>query len=70
MFKTAAGQWTCDTCMIQNKSDATKCAACETNKPGAAPPGINELKIYIICRLPTALMNFLFYDMLTSLAMY
>ena len=39
MFKTTAGQWTCDTCMIQNKSDATKCAACETKKPGAAPPG-------------------------------
>ena len=49
MFKTTAGHWTCDTCMIQNKSDATKCAACETKKPGAAPPGKDWIWKYVLC---------------------
>ncbi|XP_062425932.1 nuclear pore complex protein Nup153 isoform X3 [Rhea pennata] len=33
-FKTAPGTWDCDTCLIQNKPEATKCVACETPKPG------------------------------------
>ncbi|XP_060100225.1 nuclear pore complex protein Nup153 [Heteronotia binoei] len=33
-FKTAAGTWDCDTCLVQNKPEATKCVACETPKPG------------------------------------
>lgn len=35
LFKPAPGTWTCDTCMIQNKGDVSKCAACQTSKPGA-----------------------------------
>ncbi|KAM6103693.1 nuclear pore complex protein Nup153 isoform 4-T4 [Theristicus caerulescens] len=33
-FKTAPNTWDCDTCLVQNKSEATKCIACETPKPG------------------------------------
>eukprot|EP00075_Anas_platyrhynchos_P015315 XP_027304568.1 nuclear pore complex protein Nup153-like isoform X8 [Anas platyrhynchos] len=33
-FKTVAGTWDCDTCLVQNKPEATKCIACETPKPG------------------------------------
>uniref|UniRef100_A0A8B9PH68 Nuclear pore complex protein Nup153 n=1 Tax=Apteryx owenii TaxID=8824 RepID=A0A8B9PH68_APTOW len=33
-FKTAPGTWDCDTCLVQNKPEATKCIACETPKPG------------------------------------
>ncbi|KAM9098388.1 nuclear pore complex protein Nup153 [Sarcophilus harrisii] len=33
-FKPAVGTWDCDTCLVQNKSEATKCVACETPKPG------------------------------------
>uniref|UniRef100_A0ACB8FC46 Uncharacterized protein n=1 Tax=Sphaerodactylus townsendi TaxID=933632 RepID=A0ACB8FC46_9SAUR len=33
-FKAAAGTWDCDTCLVQNKPEATKCVACETTKPG------------------------------------
>ncbi|XP_019920394.3 nuclear pore complex protein Nup50 isoform X4 [Magallana gigas] len=35
LFKPAPGSWTCDTCMIQNKGDISKCVACQTSKPGA-----------------------------------
>ncbi|KAJ8668176.1 hypothetical protein QAD02_009839 [Eretmocerus hayati] len=37
MFKKPEGSWTCDTCMITNKSELSKCAACETPKPGSKP---------------------------------
>uniref|UniRef100_A0A6J0V4N5 Nuclear pore complex protein Nup153 n=1 Tax=Pogona vitticeps TaxID=103695 RepID=A0A6J0V4N5_9SAUR len=33
-FKTTAGTWDCDTCLVQNKRESTKCVACETPKPG------------------------------------
>ncbi|KFW09414.1 Nuclear pore complex protein Nup153, partial [Eurypyga helias] len=33
-FKTAPTTWDCDTCLVQNKPEATKCVACETPKPG------------------------------------
>ncbi|XP_071409335.1 nuclear pore complex protein Nup153 isoform X3 [Pithys albifrons albifrons] len=33
-FKPAPNTWDCDTCMVQNKPEATKCVACETPKPG------------------------------------
>ncbi|CAH2284420.1 nuclear pore complex Nup153 isoform X1 [Pelobates cultripes] len=33
-FKVAAGTWDCDTCLVQNKPDVTKCVACDTPKPG------------------------------------
>ena len=29
--------WACDTCLLQNNGDATKCSACETPKPGTKP---------------------------------
>lgn len=29
-----AGSWKCDTCMVRNTVDATKCASCESPKPG------------------------------------
>ncbi|XP_008558683.1 nuclear pore complex protein Nup153 [Microplitis demolitor] len=34
-FKKPAGAWTCDSCMVQNKSDVTECVACGGLKPGA-----------------------------------
>lgn len=34
LFKKAAGTWDCDTCLVQNKPESTKCIACETPKPG------------------------------------
>ncbi|XP_066481315.1 nuclear pore complex protein Nup153 isoform X2 [Tiliqua scincoides] len=33
-FKPASGTWDCDTCLVQNKPEVTKCVACETPKPG------------------------------------
>nr|XP_054483732.1 nuclear pore complex protein Nup153 isoform X3 [Agelaius phoeniceus] len=33
-FKQAPNMWDCDTCLVQNKPEATKCIACETPKPG------------------------------------
>ncbi|NXI59473.1 NU153 protein, partial [Chloroceryle aenea] len=33
-FKTSPNMWDCDTCLVQNKPEATKCIACETPKPG------------------------------------
>ncbi|XP_069814073.1 nuclear pore complex protein Nup153 isoform X2 [Dendropsophus ebraccatus] len=34
LFKKAPGTWDCDTCLVQNKPESTKCVACETPKPG------------------------------------
>ena len=36
-FLLKPGTWTCDTCMISNASDKTKCLACETPKPPGKP---------------------------------
>ncbi|XP_026525793.1 nuclear pore complex protein Nup153 isoform X1 [Notechis scutatus] len=33
-FKKPVGSWDCETCLVQNKPDATKCIACESSKPG------------------------------------
>ncbi|NXN06519.1 NU153 protein, partial [Indicator maculatus] len=33
-FKTSPNTWDCDTCLVHNKPEATKCIACETPKPG------------------------------------
>ncbi|XP_029446576.1 nuclear pore complex protein Nup153 isoform X2 [Rhinatrema bivittatum] len=33
-FKRPVGSWQCDTCLVENKSDALKCASCESSKPG------------------------------------
>ncbi|XP_037084880.1 nuclear pore complex protein Nup153-like [Pollicipes pollicipes] len=35
-FKPVAGEWTCDTCMVTNKPDSSKCVACQTPNPKAA----------------------------------
>lgn len=34
-FKKPEGSWDCETCLVQNKADATKCVACESSKPGS-----------------------------------
>ncbi|XP_042320551.1 nuclear pore complex protein Nup153 isoform X2 [Sceloporus undulatus] len=34
-FKKPEGSWDCETCLVQNKADATKCVACESAKPGS-----------------------------------
>ncbi|KAL9981298.1 hypothetical protein ACROYT_G009985 [Oculina patagonica] len=36
-FAPPSGSWTCDTCMISNKSEDSTCVACQTPKPGAKP---------------------------------
>ncbi|XP_037982969.1 nuclear pore complex protein Nup153 isoform X2 [Motacilla alba alba] len=33
-FKPAPNTWDCDTCLVHNKPEATKCIACDTPKPG------------------------------------
>ncbi|XP_036001051.1 nuclear pore complex protein Nup153 isoform X1 [Fundulus heteroclitus] len=34
-FKQPEGAWECDTCLVQNKAEDTKCVACTAAKPGA-----------------------------------
>ncbi|XP_069586939.1 nuclear pore complex protein Nup153 isoform X2 [Ranitomeya imitator] len=46
-LKKAPGTWDCDTCLVQNKPESTKCIACETPKPGT------EAKAALLL-LPTA----------------
>ena len=41
-FAPPAGSWTCDTCLVQNKAEDTKCVSCTAPKPGAPPPGGSE----------------------------
>ncbi|XP_038051028.1 E3 SUMO-protein ligase RanBP2-like isoform X2 [Patiria miniata] len=36
-FKSQAGDWQCEMCMLNNSKDDTSCAACMTPKPGVAP---------------------------------
>ena len=42
LFKKSAGEWTCDTCLVQNKSENMKCLACETPKPKATNAGQSQ----------------------------
>lgn len=35
-FIKKSDEWSCDTCMVTNKSSSEKCVACETPKPGAS----------------------------------
>ncbi|XP_023200658.1 nuclear pore complex protein Nup153 isoform X2 [Xiphophorus maculatus] len=51
IFSKPAGTWECDTCLVSNKSDAVKCVACETAKPGTGlkpsltfPPNFSAAK--------------------------
>ena len=34
VFKTDIGSWECNVCLVRNKSDDSKCAACDALKPG------------------------------------
>ncbi|XP_021699165.1 nuclear pore complex protein Nup153 isoform X2 [Aedes aegypti] len=34
---TGSNKWECDTCMMRNDQDKTKCVSCETPKPGSKP---------------------------------
>ena len=38
-FAPAEGSWSCDTCMISNKKDDSKCVACGSGKPGTVAGG-------------------------------
>ncbi|KAL1517263.1 hypothetical protein ABEB36_001049 [Hypothenemus hampei] len=38
-FGSSSTTWECPTCMIRNKEEVTKCAACETTKPGSSGDG-------------------------------
>lgn len=42
VFKVEQGSWTCNTCMINNKSDVQKCVACNTLKPGLKPEDVKQ----------------------------
>ena len=35
LFRTKDGEWECDACLVKNRPGSTKCAACETPKPGS-----------------------------------
>ncbi|XP_075961752.1 nuclear pore complex protein Nup153 isoform X1 [Anarhichas minor] len=35
-FKKPTGAWECDTCLVENKAEDTKCVACVSAKPGAS----------------------------------
>ena len=46
--KEPTGTWECDTCMVFNKAESSKCVACESPRPGAKPPtGINYYYLII-----------------------
>ena len=41
MFKKfEEGKWKCDVCLARNENKASKCAACEATRPGAAAVGV------------------------------
>ena len=48
-FRKPAGDWECDTCMIHNNANATKCLACETPKPSSKKTGLYILSLYKMC---------------------
>jgi hypothetical protein len=42
-FQADEGSWKCESCMVRNTGDVTKCAACETAKPGhTATSSVNQ----------------------------
>ena len=48
LFKKPAGSLECSTCLIQNKPEVTKCAACETPRPKpkpSAPTAVSTSKV-------------------------
>uniref|UniRef100_A0A1Q3F2A0 Nuclear pore complex protein Nup153 n=1 Tax=Culex tarsalis TaxID=7177 RepID=A0A1Q3F2A0_CULTA len=40
---TGSNKWECDTCMVRNDPDKTKCVSCETPKPGVKPAVVKPL---------------------------
>ncbi|XP_051791690.1 nuclear pore complex protein Nup153 isoform X1 [Erpetoichthys calabaricus] len=48
-FKKPEGSWECDTCLVDNKPEASVCVACQTSKPGTKV----ELKGFGPPALPT-----------------
>ncbi|XP_052061855.1 E3 SUMO-protein ligase RanBP2-like [Mytilus californianus] len=42
MFKKEEGSWSCPACLVSNKSDVQKCAACQTLKPGLKPEDVKQ----------------------------
>ncbi|XP_071172819.1 E3 SUMO-protein ligase RanBP2-like [Mytilus edulis] len=40
IFKKEEGAWSCPACLVSNKSDVQKCAACQTLKPGLKPEDV------------------------------
>ena len=47
-FKKSADNWSCDSCMLSNPPDLTKCQACQTDKPasGNKKPAANPLSAF------------------------
>ena len=49
LFKKPTGSWECSTCLIQNKPEVEKCAACETPRPKpktSAPTTVSTSKVH------------------------
>lgn len=42
-FAPLPGSWTCDTCLVSNKSTDTKCVACQASKPSTGNPAPKRL---------------------------
>ncbi|XP_065364745.1 nuclear pore complex protein Nup153 isoform X2 [Calliphora vicina] len=42
-FKKSSNEWECDSCMIRNKQESSKCVACETPRKGGAPQSTSAL---------------------------
>ncbi|KAK4319922.1 hypothetical protein Pmani_009183 [Petrolisthes manimaculis] len=38
MFRPPTGSWSCDVCLVSNKSESTKCVACDSPNPNASTP--------------------------------
>ena len=43
-FAVPKDSWECETCLVRNKSESNKCAACETKRPGASSDDDLKLK--------------------------
>ncbi|CAB0029329.1 unnamed protein product [Trichogramma brassicae] len=56
-FKKPEGTWTCDTCMVPNKPDVSKCISCETPKPGSSTSKSN---LQFKCDMPANAGSFKF----------
>ena len=48
LFKKPVGSWECDTCMVSNKAEASKCIACETPRHSAQPNASSKYSSHIV----------------------